>query len=271
MKKKLLSLFALLCLVLPACIGLVGCGTQSDTQAIISACEQMSTIFRDKGSSTFLAQQNDDVTVSGTYVSFDDFASLVGEQSAAYLCYQISSDFAMIKGAYSNETFKESVKSNNVKFDFTTEESESAFSFSFKNTIDRKQKKITCIFGFNNVVDLKVDINYDFGKGQVLSFDMIARMKVNSDAVSIHSIKYDENSALTIASASIGGYDETQTVELGNIMTSFIQWEKENEAWNSESTLVSDSNGEFRRYFGDIDYATYYTIYQTELGYYSWI
>ena len=268
MKKKLLSLFALLCLILPACIGLVGCGTQSDTQAIISACDQISTIFSDMGTAMYWAEQKSEPEINNTYISFEDFASINGVWNVADFCYQISSSFALIKGAYSKDSLKESVKSNNLKFNVAPGNAENGdylVSFSFKNTIDRNQKKITCIFGYYDDIDLKIDINYDFGKGQVLSFELfIPKMPVeNSNIIGAHSIKYDKDSALTIASASVSTYyNATQTEELNTIIVAGLQWEAENEEWNSESTLVGDYNGDLFDYFAEIDSTIFYKAIQ---------
>ena len=254
MKKKLLSLFALLCLVLPACIGLVGCGSsKTDSEVITTALDQVANVFIEKGKALNASSTTTSATTSSKrivvdgeatteedsnpYLSFDDFATKIGVGSGVVICAKSARELSWIKGSYSNETLKEAVKDNGpttISFKIGTAVDADTYIFTFKITIDRASNKITCVRAIRDKnLDLKIEINYDFDKDQVLSFDLF---------FDGFFIKY-ENSTLTVATSATkvyNNYTSAQQAKYQELLSEYNNWLKENNNWNANSTQVND-------------------------------
>ena len=259
MKKKLLSLFALLCLVLPACIGLVGCGSsKSDAEIITTALDQVVNIFTEKGKAlnemtveTYTGNEN----IATTYLSFEDYAKLSSEfkDYAVGRCAEIATDFAVVKGAYSNETVKKYLDYGGmpVRFEMYDSENNKRTLFLLYSTIDRGNNKITC---FTNGFDIK--INYDFNKNEVLSFDL-----TTNTFDGLIFIKY-ENSALSIADCEFSYVEGSDAQSgYGTLATNYQTWE-ENLEWPQATIIVSD-DGSLYNYFTPIQEEVNNKIYST--------
>ena len=254
MKKKLLSLFALLCLVLPACIGLVGCGSKSDAEIITTALDQVVNIFTEKGKAlnemtveTYTGNEN----IATTYLSFEDYAKLSSNYKgyAVDYCADIATAFAVAKGAYSNETVKKGINYDNAAVSFQLKENGTSEDYTWYylfNTIDKENNKITCFTG-----DFALEINYDFNKNEVLSFDLSA-------GNNLFFIKY-ENSALSVA---YYGFDYVDKSEYNTLATNYQTW-YENFEWPQVVINVYDVDGSLYTYFTPIQEEVRGKIYPT--------
>jgi hypothetical protein len=184
MKKKLLSLFALLCLVLPACIGLVGCGEEkapakTDAEILSTAYGQVVTSITDfqaQTTTTTSARSATDSTTTDTV--FYDVASF--DNSRGYLSVGI---VAVMQQIYSNEDIVSVI--NNLKAPLKVEcsylstgkytDMSGLSGLTIYSTIDKTNNKIMgyCTFGYGESSDsmfLALEINYNFTKNEIVSF-----------------------------------------------------------------------------------------------------
>ena len=200
MKKKLLSLFALLCLILPACIGLVGCeSSNADAKILATACEQVVQTIYSTSSTESTAVATSSTLAEEQFVG-DSTSGLLFEETEDPS--SLSSTSAMVyfmSKVYANDAVTTLAKPINFDANYEVNgETLQTNDITLYGKLDKANGKITSqLIGNGNDrtsgrsynIFVFADINYDFEKEEVTGFEVYVGNGENGEIQ--YCAKYD--------------------------------------------------------------------------------